>query len=56
MPTTPRRWRERRTLWFWCAVAMLPFVLAGTCFDTSTAPDVITPGDTVADTTSTSTL
>jgi len=44
MPTTIRMRPGRHKFLVWGAITLLPFLLAGTCFDTSTAPDVIAPG------------
>ncbi|MFC1639265.1 hypothetical protein ACFL3B_00720 [Gemmatimonadota bacterium] len=53
MPEKARVWSGRSTLLAWVLVATLPFLLANTCFKTTTAPDYVPPGDdsTDADTT-----
>jgi hypothetical protein len=56
MPKIFRRWPVRHSaVLAWVAVGLLPFLLAGTCFDT-TAPDIVTPAEDSTGTDSTSAL
>ncbi len=56
MPKKLHWLRGRRTMLAWVLAAMLPFVLANTCFKTSTAPDYVPTEEDSSDADTTSSL